>query len=474
MGKRHLFMVIGLLITVFTSTAQVVYVLNAHSQLEPVTSAVTAGTRISGKAMLSLYGAKLTTNVVIDGKSAELSLPMGANYFYVITPKQLPIKTWKFTKLKKGKKKNTRELPYAKSGIYSGTHTDIDEIDLNVEKLSDEIYKITPSETLPKGEYALLRMEAGVPALIYDFSVDPSLSPALKVPNENDVIAMFTEKYRINENNSSSDQNLVQGSKALLSDVDTEIPLTKKSADNTFALIISNENYKQVSNVPYAHNDGRVLEQYLKLAVGVPENHITRLEDASLSDIKFALNRIKEICDAYEGDAKIIVYYSGHGIPNEHNQEGYLLPSDGYASDPSTALKLSDLYSSLGALNAKSLVLFLDACFSGAKRTGEMLATARGVAMKVKENKPTGNLVVISAAQGDQTAYPYVAKEHGLMTYFLLKKLQETSGDVKLGELSDYITSNVKKISLVENGKSQIPFTLFDENNLNWRKQSLR
>lgn len=130
--------------------------------------------------------------------------------------------------------------------------------------------------------------------------------------------------------------------------------------------------------------------------------------------------------------------------------------------------------SNTGALNAKSLVLFLDACFSGAKRTGEMLATARGVAMKVKENKPTGNLVVISAAQGDQTAYPYVAKEHGLMTYFLLKKLQETSGDVKLGELSDYITSNVKKISLVENGKSQIPFTLFDENNVNWRKQSLR
>ena len=60
------------------------------------------------------------------------------------------------------------------------------------------------------------------------------------------------------------------------------------------------------------------------------------------------------------------------------------------------------------------------------------------------------------------------------MTYYLLKKLQETSGNVKIGELSDYITSQVKRTSLVENGKSQIPTTIVNDDNANWRNQTLR
>ncbi|MDE6535963.1 MAG: caspase family protein, partial [Muribaculaceae bacterium] len=275
-------------------------------------------------------------------------------------------------------------------------------------------------------------------------------------------------------NQHSEDHDLMQGSKALLSDVDINIPQTKKTAENTFALIISNENYKQVENVPFAHNDGKVFEQYLKLAIGVPANHITHLQDASLSDIKFALNKLKDITEAYEGDSKIIVHYSGHGIPDESTSEGYLLPADGYAKDPTTALKLSDLYQTLGNMNAKALILFMDACFSGAQRSGGMIASARGVSIKVKEDKPIGNLVVMSAAQGDQTAYPYTDKEHGLMTYFLLKKLQETNGDVKLGELGDYITTQVKRTALVENGKAQVPSIYADEANSNWRNQTLR
>jgi hypothetical protein len=37
---------------------------------------------------------------------------------------------------------------------------------------------------------------------------------------------------------------------------------------------------------------------------------------------------------------------------------------------------------------------------------------------------PQGNMVVFSAAQGDETAYPNNDEKHGMFTYFLLKKLQ--------------------------------------------------
>lgn len=472
--KRFVLILAVLFLCTVTSKAQNAYVLNAHSKVEPMEKAYTSGFKITGKSMLSLYGAKMTTSIVFDGKSAQLALPKGANYFYIIWPKQYSIKQWKLAPLKKGKK-NTRLLPYFKSGLYSGNETNIEEIDMTVEKIADEIYRLSPSKVLDKGEYALFWIENGAPAQCFDFRIDSSISPALDVPANDDIIAMFKESLnKVNATDANSESELLAGSRQALSDVDVDIPITKKSAQNTFALIISNENYKQVENVPFALNDGKVFKQYLKLCIGLPESHIVHIEDASLSDIKFALNRINEFAEAFEGDAKVIVHYSGHGIPDERNSEGYILPADGYSSDPSTAFKLSDLYNTLGNIKAKSVTMFLDACFSGAKRDGGMLASARGVVLMARPAEPTGNLVVISAAQGDQTAFPYKDKEHGMMTYFLLKKLQETKGDVNLGELSDYITTNVKRTSLVENGKSQVPSVSFDSNNSNWRKQSFR
>lgn len=476
MIKRLIFIIVLFMTICVKSEAQLVYVLNAHSQLEPVSHSLTMGHKTGGNQLFMLYGSKLTTSLILDGKTSKLVLPMGATNFYIYNPSPLPIEAYKIVPLKKGKK-STRELPFMKTGVYSGSRTNIKDIEVQSEKIADNIYRIYPTKPLEQGEYALIRVDAGVPANCYDFKIDPTLSPALDMPSDENVMALFkgAEVKILQADDKSKDgEDVILKSSKLLSDVDINIPTSKKVADNTFALIISNENYKQAENVPFAHNDGKVFSQYLKLCIGLPESHIIHLEDASLSDIKFALNKIRDITEAYEGEAKVIIHYSGHGIPNEKSSEGYLLPSDGYVSDPTTALKLSDLYSSLGSLNAKSLILFLDACFSGTKRDGNMLASARGVAIKTETEIPTGNLVVVSAAQDDQTAFPYNSKEHGMMTYYLLKKLQESNGDANLGEISDYIIKNVKRTSLVENGKSQVPTVTFDENNKNWHKQTLR
>ena len=309
---------------------------------------------------------------------------------------------------------------------------------------------------------------------MYDINVDKSLSSKLIVPKNDVVLAELGSPAETVTDKPVAKNSILAGAKSHLSDVDIDIPSTNKVAKNTFALIISNENYKRAENVPFANNDGNVFEKYLQLAVGVPENHITHLQDASLSDIKYGLNHINDVSEAFDGKAKIIVYYSGHGIPDEKNKDGYILPVDGYASDPSTAYKLSEFYKNLNDLNSESVVVFLDACFSGTQKSGSMIASARGVAIKVNEDKPQGNLVVLSAAQGDQTAYPYNEKEHGMMTYYLLKKLQETGGNATLGELSDYITTEVKRTSLIENGKSQVPVTHYDDLNTTWSSQTLR
>lgn len=243
----------------------------------------------------------------------------------------------------------------------------------------------------------------------------------------------------------------------LRSDVDINIPQNNYKNDKTFAVIIANEDYQTISKVPYALNDGEVFSQYCHNTLGIPQSHIKLVKNATLNNIKHEINWLSNVIRAYEGDAKVIFYYAGHGIPDEGNRTSYLLPVDGNGNDVTTGYKLDDLYKKLGELSSESITVLLDACFSGAKRDGGMLASARGVAIKAKSGQPIGNMIVMSASQGDETAYPYKEKQHGMFTYFLLKKLQETKGEVNWSDLSSYITTNVSKKSIVINGKSQTP-----------------
>lgn len=241
------------------------------------------------------------------------------------------------------------------------------------------------------------------------------------------------------------------------SDVDVDIP-TGASRKDTYALIIANEDYEHANDVDFALNDGRIFKKYCEKTLGIPSNQIHYRENVSSGNMIVAIDWITDIARVTRGKANIIVYYAGHGVPDESTKDAYILPRDGIASKPRTCYKLSDLYAALSQYPTKSTTIFLDACFSGADRNGKSLTSgARGVAIKVKNEIPLGNIVVLSAAQGDETAHPYKAKGHGLFTYFLLKKLQETKGVVSLGDLSDYIQYNVQLESLKENAKEQTP-----------------
>lgn len=258
-------------------------------------------------------------------------------------------------------------------------------------------------------------------------------------------------------------------------DVDFDIPIADNVSNHTFAVIISNEKYQMEKSVQYAENDGKAFTEYCKKTLGLPEKNVRFITNATLNNIKHEIKWLQDVIAVYKGEAKAIFYYAGHGIPDEQNKSAYLLPIDGYGSDVTTGYALEDLYKALGSLPSKSVTVFLDACFSGAKRDGDMLASARGVAIKVKQNNPTGNMVVFTAAQGDETAYPYKEEEHGLFTYYLLKKLQETKGDVTLGELGDYIKTQVERQSIVINGKLQSPSIVSTATIANsWKKWTLK
>lgn len=262
------------------------------------------------------------------------------------------------------------------------------------------------------------------------------------------------------------------------SDVDENIPYNSTKNYDTYVVIIANENYDEsnISKVQFANNDGKSFHDYCTNTLGIPLKNIKYIEDATFNQIRYSINRISNIVKVQEKQPNIIFYYSGHGVPDETSRNAFLLPSDGLANDSQSGYSLDLLYKQLGELHTNKTIVFLDACFSGTTREGKMISMdSKGVAIKSRPVQPKGNMVVLSAAQGDETAYPYKKMKHGMFTYFLLKKLQETKGDASLGDLESYINKQVRQNSVVENGKIQTPtVSVSDKMSLIWKSLKLK
>ncbi|MBE6257457.1 MAG: hypothetical protein E7103_05820 [Prevotella sp.] len=260
-------------------------------------------------------------------------------------------------------------------------------------------------------------------------------------------------------------------------DVDNDIPVTKKQNLNTFAFIIGNEDYSLggSANVDFATNDAFVFKQYCHKTLGIPEENIKCYTNQTLGLMRRTIRLLKQTANInYKKDCRIIFYYSGHGIPNEATKDAYLVPVDADGRYTEDCYSLNELYKELGTLPVKKVYVFLDACFSGAQRGDGMLMAARGMALVPKKENPQGsNMVIFSATTGDETAYPYKDKRHGMFTYYLLNMLYRTKGACNIGELGAYVEKRVKEKSIAINSKQQTP-TVSSSMQGEWKNLTLK
>lgn len=251
-------------------------------------------------------------------------------------------------------------------------------------------------------------------------------------------------------------------------------PYTGRKSERTFALIIANEEYEMAGNVDMATNDGLAMKEYFSKTFGLTDKQIFYYPNATYGKIAKAIRDVKSVAEAYNGDINLVIYYAGHGIPDNATKDAYIMPVDADGTDPGVCYSLKKLYEELEAMHLKQCVVFLDACFSGAKRDGDMIIAARGVAIKAKKEKPKGSTIILSATSDEQTAFSYKEQQHGLFTYYLLKYFQDKKGKVELGDLADYITTNVSQQSVMINGKKQTPTIVVSDNmGSSWRERKL-
>jgi len=214
------------------------------------------------------------------------------------------------------------------------------------------------------------------------------------------------------------------------------------SRNNAYAVIIGIEKYRDIRQAEYATRDAQLVHDYLIKAMGFKEENIMYAinERASKSDlIKYFEVWLKNRVDK---NSIVFIYYSGHGAPNPTTGESFMVPYDG---DPNvindTGYPLKRLYESLNNLPTDSILVVMDACFSGAGGPRTVLARGtRPIVATMKDKElGTGKIAVLSSASGSQISSTYEEKQLGLFTFFFLKGLQ-----------GDADNNNDKKISLIE------------------------
>ena len=253
---------------------------------------------------------------------------------------------------------------------------------------------------------------------------------------------------------------------AVTPDVDINIPASSVQKENTYALIIGNEDYSSFQtglssevNVDFAVNDAVVFKEYCVKTLGIREKQVKLLKNATATIMKQGISWLNNLAKIDSGKAEIIFYYSGHGLPHEMTKQPYLIPVDVSGNNIEDGIRLSDVFHKLSQYPSKRITIFLDACFSGGARNQGLLAM-KGVKIKPDTVSASGNMVAFCSSTGDESSGVYRENKHGFMTYFLLKRLQETAGDVTYKDLGSYIIEKVIKETSLES-KPQTPQVLY-------------
>jgi peptidoglycan hydrolase-like protein with peptidoglycan-binding domain/SH3-like domain-containing protein len=229
----------------------------------------------------------------------------------------------------------------------------------------------------------------------------------------------------------------------------------RQAHKHAIAVIIGNHDYAgRTPDVAFAGRDADAIRKFVIGDLGYREGNIIDLRDASLTQLNATFgtagNHRGRLFDyVREGKSDVFVFYSGHGVPGLRDRKGYLLPVD---ADPNRAelngYSLDTLLANLAKVPARSMAVYIDACFSGESQKGMLVQATSGITVQAKVPKSSKRMIVVTAAQNDQFASWDEDAKHGLFTKHLLDALRGKAdgegygngdGKVTLAELRSYL-----------------------------------
>jgi hypothetical protein len=230
------------------------------------------------------------------------------------------------------------------------------------------------------------------------------------------------------------------------------------AAPSDLAVIVTNANYDDASipAVKYAAKDGASMATAMMEVFGVARENVHSFKDLTKSGLERLFgpeNRpdqgslFKWVQSARKPDARIYVYFSGHGMPHLRDDgsatDAYLMTRDASFDDLAvTAYPLKTLRDNL--VNLKQLVpngqiiLILESCFSGRAGNGEAVQqNSSQVGLDIDFGSPAAGILEIDAAKGNQAAFWDDKNQHGVFTDQFLWAVYGLADDPQLGGNGD-------------------------------------
>ena len=218
---------------------------------------------------------------------------------------------------------------------------------------------------------------------------------------------------------------------------------------NGIAVIIGNRDYSgDIPNVTYAHNDAEALRRFVIDVLEYREGNVVDLRDATLGQMLSWFGAGGEsrgrLADwVRPGESDVLVFYSGHGVPGIRDGRGYLLPVDGDPNRPDiTGYSVDLLQQKLAQIGARSVTIYLDACFSGVSHGGALLNVSGTFRVTLRE---VPAMTVLTAAARDQVASWDAEAGLGLFTRHLLMALHGAADAEGFGNRDGVATADEVK-----------------------------
>ncbi len=200
--------------------------------------------------------------------------------------------------------------------------------------------------------------------------------------------------------------------------------------ENAIAVIIGNRSYAGLAPSETSRNDAGAMYSFLTEHLGFRQDNIIDLRDAKKVDFEKLFGaepgsdgELARLVRAHP-DAKVLVYYSGHGATDIAEGETYLLPVDTEPyRDEMGGYKLSTLYANLAKLNAKSVLLLLETEFGRDHSPYLLPPNLPETATSALPPKPVPGLAVILAADRGQRRLVDTTYDIGLFTRYLIEAM---------------------------------------------------
>lgn len=222
---------------------------------------------------------------------------------------------------------------------------------------------------------------------------------------------------------------------------------------NTYAVIIGVADYAggSSSDLTFTVRDAQLFYDFLMSPAGgkVPASNIYLLKDgqASKSNILYYTRKLFSQAGV---DDRVIFYFSGHG------SSGYLLPYDAMLSG-NNWLSYEEVKSLFRCSNAKTKLMFADACYSGDFKN----TLSKKVQSKNINVRKSSDIAIMLSCGDNEYSMESGYLRQGVFSYYLIKGLKgeadrDQNKTITIQELFYYVHRETRKFAQRQ-GRDQKP-----------------